>query len=152
MDEAFDGHRRELLVEWFETGIPFNAFMGLRVDALSRGRAVLRIPWRDALIGDTQRPAIHGGVTSMLADTAGGAACFTQLDRPTDRVSTVDLRVDYLRPGAPEDLVCEAVIVRMGNRVAVVKASVYSGKLPGPGSAISPFATAQGVYNIVRRQ
>ena len=151
MDQELDAERLALLVEWFETGIPFNVFVGLKVDSFARGRAVLRIPWRAELIGDTQRDAVHGGVTSMLADTAGGAACFTMLDRPTDRVSTVDLRVDYLRPGAPQDLVCEAKIVRMGNRVGVVKSAVYSGDLPGEDSEILPFATAQGVYNIVRR-
>jgi acyl-coenzyme A thioesterase PaaI-like protein len=67
-------------------------------------------------------------------------------------VSTVDLRVDYLRPGSPEDLVCEAEVVRMGNRVAVMRAHVYSGGLPEAGADVRPIATAQGVYNIVRRE
>jgi acyl-coenzyme A thioesterase PaaI-like protein len=68
-------------------------------------------------------------------------------------VSTVDLRVDYLQPGLAADLVCEAEVVRMGNRVGVMRAQVYSKALPDPdpGSDERPIATAQGVYNIVRR-
>jgi uncharacterized protein (TIGR00369 family) len=153
MSEELNAERHRMIKEWFERGIPFNLFLGLRVDALARGRAVLRIPWRHELIGDVLRPAIHGGVISMLADTAGGAACFTMLDRESDRVSTVDLRVDYLQPGLAADLVCEAEVVRMGNRVGVMRAQVYSKALPDPdpGSDERPIATAQGVYNIVRR-
>jgi uncharacterized protein (TIGR00369 family) len=139
--------RRERLITWFERGIPFNHHLGLRLDALERGHAVLRIPWRAELVGDVERPAVHGGVTSMLVDTAGGAACFAMLDHESDRVSTVDLRVDYLRPGGGEDLVCAATIVRMGNRVAVARMEVYSGHLSSP-----PFATGHGVYNILRRK
>ena len=148
MSEELSADRLRVLTAWFERGIPFNVFVGLRVDALARGRAVLRIPWRHELIGDLLRPAVHGGVISMLADTAGGAAIFTMLDRDNDRVSTVDLRVDYLQPGAPVDLVCRADVVRMGNRVGVMRAEVFSGD---PGEDARPIATAQGVYNIVRR-
>jgi uncharacterized protein (TIGR00369 family) len=144
--------RREQLIGWFERGIPFNQHLGLRVDVLERGHAVLRIPWRDELVGDVERPAVHGGVTSMLVDTAGGAACFAMLDDEADRVSTVDLRVDYLRPGGGEDLVCSATIVRMGNRVAVARMEVYSGQLPPSDAPMPTIATGHGVYNILRRR
>jgi uncharacterized protein (TIGR00369 family) len=144
--------RRARIIEWFERGIPFNLHLGLRIDALERGEAVLRIPWRDELVGDVERPAVHGGVTSMLVDTAGGAACFAMLDHEADRVSTVDLRVDYLRPGGGDDLVCAATIVRMGNRVAVARMEVYSGHLPTPNDPNPQIATGHGVYNILRRR
>jgi uncharacterized protein (TIGR00369 family) len=143
--------RRELLREWFERGIPFNRMLGLVVERIERGHAVLRMPWRDELVGDLARNAVHGGVTSMLVDTAGGAACFAMLDAEDDRVSTVDLRVDYLRPGGAADLWCRAEIVRMGNRVGVARMEVYSGGLPAPGAPAKPIATGQGVYNVVRR-
>jgi len=143
--------RREFLRHWFEQGIPFNRMLGLVVERIERGHAVLRMPWRDELVGDVARGAVHGGVTSMLVDTTGGAACFAMLDEDEDRVSTVDLRVDYLRPGAPADLWCRAEIVRMGNRVGVARMEVFSGGLPDPGSPARPIATGQGVYNVVRR-
>src|SRR4051812_43560037 len=85
--------------------IPFNKFLGVRVLALERGRVELEIPWRDELIGDPVKQAIHGGVISMLADAAGGIVVWSSIENPTSRVSTIDLRVDYLRPGRPEALV-----------------------------------------------
>ncbi|MCA9711394.1 MAG: thioesterase family protein [Myxococcales bacterium] len=143
--------REALLRRWFDEGIPFNRFLGIRLHALVRGRCVLMLPWRDELVGDVSRPAVHGGVISTLIDTAGGCACFGMLDRPQDRLSTVDLRVDYLRPGPADDYYCEGTVVRMGNRVAVARMSLYCGGLPAAGEPDDPVATGQGVYNVVRR-
>jgi len=139
------------LAEFMEQAIPFNRHLGMRVELLQQGRCVLRIPWQDHLIGDPSRPAVHGGVLSTLADTAGGAACFTLLTTASDRVSTVDLRIDYLRPGPSEDLLCDAHTVRMGNRVAVARMHIYSGQLPESDQADLALATGTGVYNVVRR-
>jgi uncharacterized protein (TIGR00369 family) len=135
-----------------EEQIPFNRVLGLRVEQLHAGACVLRLPWRDELIGDPMRPAVHGGVLSALADTAGGLACFSLLTSPEDRVSTVDLRVDYLRPGPALDLWCHAKTIRMGNRVAVARMILFAGDLPPPDRfEDNPIATAQAVYNVVRR-
>jgi uncharacterized protein (TIGR00369 family) len=151
MAEPLDEDRVAKLRIWFEKGIPYNKYLDLKLEVLEHGRAVIRVPWKHQLIGDPTRPAVHGGVLSMLADTAGGAACFAMLDSDRDRVSTVDLRIDYLRPGPAADLVCEANIVRMGNRVGVTRMYVYSEKLPGPGEKPNPVASGQAVYNIVRK-
>lgn len=146
------------LVLFMEEHIPFNKLLGVRVELLRQGECVLRIPWMDALIGDASRPAVHGGVISTLADTAGGAACFSMLSNPKDRVSTVDLRVDYLRPGPSMDLLCYAKTIRMGNKVAVARMEVFAGALPNSNPRARQFdtdeaiATAQAVYNVVRRE
>ena len=150
MERKIEAHLASL-AKFMEEGIPFNRHLGMRVELLEQGRCVLRIPWNDYLIGDPSRPAVHGGVLSTLADTAGGTACFTLLTTSQDRVSTVDLRIDYLRPGPSEDLLCEAHTVRMGNKVAVARMHIYSGTLPEPGEADRALATGTGVYNVVRR-
>jgi uncharacterized protein (TIGR00369 family) len=140
------------LVQLMEELIPFNRVLGLRVEQLRPGFCVVRLPWRDELIGDPMRPAVHGGVLSALADTAGGLACFSLLTSPEDRVSTVDLRIDYLRPGPALDVLCHAKTIRMGNRVAVARMTVFAGSLPPPDQLEdNPIATGQAVYNVVRR-
>ncbi len=123
--------------------IPFNRVLGLKVRHLARGLAVLEIPFRAELIGDRERPALHGGVVSALADTCGGAAVWTQVG-PLDRVSTIDLRVDYLRPGRAETLIATGTVLREGNRVGVVNIVVTH-----EGDA-APIAEAKGVYSIKR--
>jgi uncharacterized protein (TIGR00369 family) len=139
LEEYFEG-----LKHFFEERIRFNALLRMKVEHLGPGTATLRVPYFDDLVGDPFRPALHGGVVSTLVDTVGGMAAFTAV-RPGDRVATVDLRVDYLLPAAPADLIGEAKIVRIGNRVAVCDMLVHQGD---PQRHV---ATGKGVYNVTRR-
>ena len=135
------------LADIMNGAIPFNKHLGVRVACLTEGFCLLRLPWNDFLIGDPSRPSVHGGVLSTLIDTSGGVACWSLLKHPADRLSTVDLRVDYLRPCHDCDLLCEARVVRMGNRVGVARMELFAdhGKNPR-----APIATGQGVYNIAK--
>src|SRR5947209_18603367 len=102
----------EMLKQVMDAYIPFNKFLGIRIAEVDKGRVRMEIPFRDELIGDPIRHALHGGVISTLADTCGGAAVWSAVDDPRSRVQTIDLRIDYLRPGKPETLVAEASVVR----------------------------------------
>ncbi len=124
--------------------IPFNKLLGIQVTELRDGFARLEIPFRQELVGDPFRPAIHGGVISALIDTCGGVAALT-LIAPHGFLSTIDLRVDYLRPGQANTLVCESSVTRMGNRVASVDSRVFH-----PDAPAQLVATGKAVYNIKR--
>lgn len=139
-DELLEGVK-----DFMHEKVLFNKFLGLRVDHLGDGEARMLAPFREEFIGDPFRPALHGGVISTLLDTCGGLAVFTTLEDIRDRTSTVDLRVDYLRPGRKEDLLAQACIVRAGNRVAVVNLKAYH-----PGAEDAPVASGTGVYNVRR--
>lgn len=126
--------------------VPFNKFLGITIEDARDGYVRLQIPFRPEYIGDASRPALHGGVISTLIDTCGGFAVWTQI-RLEDRVSTIDLRVDYLAPGAPEPLVAEGKVVRVGNRVGVVDVRCWQ-----PSAPERTVATGKGVYNIKRKE
>jgi uncharacterized protein (TIGR00369 family) len=134
----------DALRQVMEELIPFNRFLGVKFAGGREGFARLEIPFRDELIGDPMRPALHGGVMSMLADAAGGAAVWTSIEDPRARVSTIDLRIDYLRPGRLVTLVAEAQVVRVGNRVGVADVRLFH-----PDAESETVATGKGVYNIV---
>jgi len=138
--------------------IPFNAHLGLEVRDLSEGSAVLALPFRPEFVGDPIRPALHGGTISMLADTAGGAAVLAGLGMRA-LVSTIDLRIDYLRPGALLELVAEGRLVRLGARVGVARIQVWQETHEGNDSdeacnsedgARRLIAEATGVYSVRR--
>jgi uncharacterized protein (TIGR00369 family) len=134
---------RMQLCRFMEEQIPFNKFLGVKVAAMQGGFARLEIPFRPEFIGDPQRPALHGGVISMLADTAGGLAVWSGLDDERSRVSTIDLRIDYLRPGKLDTLMAEASVVRLGNRVGVADVRLFH-----PSAAGETIATGKGVYSV----
>lgn len=134
----------EVLKHLMEQTIPFNRYLGVRMVKASAGFARLELPFRDELVGDPARPALHGGVLSMLADTAGGAAVWAGVEDDRARVATIDLRIDYLRPGKLELVAAEATVVRIGNRVGVADVRLFH-----PSAEADTIATGKGVYSIV---
>ncbi|MBI2897501.1 MAG: hotdog fold thioesterase [Deltaproteobacteria bacterium] len=136
----------EVVREIMQMVIPFNRFLGFELTDLKPGFARMEVPFRDEFIGDPVRPALHGGVISALIDTCGGAACWTEIE-PADRVSTVDLRVDYLRPGRKHRLVAEGRVIRIGNHVGVVDLTAFHSDSPS-----DLIACGKGVYNVRRSE
>ncbi len=137
---------KKQITQFMEQGIPFNKYLGLKVGALRSGYAELHLDLRDELVGDPLRPALHGGVISALADTCGGACLWSDL-QVGDALSTVDLRVDYLRRCPTQGtLVAAGTTRRLGNRVGVANIVLYMQDTPD-----IHIAEAKGVYNVVRR-
>ncbi len=126
-----------------EDHVPFNRLLGMKGESAGDGRGVLVLPVRPEFIGDSRRPALHGGVVSSLIDTVGGVAAWTALAEG-ESLSTVDLTVDFLEPaGLGGPLRAEAELVRKGNRVCHVRMRVTQ-----EGVVV---AEGRGVYNIHRR-
>ncbi len=141
--EPLDAAAVEVMRAFMEEHIPFNRFLGMKLVDARKGFAHISLPFRDELVGDPFKPALHGGVLSALADTVGGCAVFTVIEAGA-RCSTIDLRIDYLRPGKLEGLQAQAEILRVGNRVAVAKVDVFHT------DAATPIAVAMGVYAVKR--
>ncbi len=127
-----------------EEKIPFNRFIGLKVVEAKEGFVVLKILFRPEFIGDPRRPALHGGLTSMILDSVGGAAGMTTLRSTKDRLATIDLRVDYLQPGDTEDLFAEGKIVKSGNRI------IFTHMIAFQGDHKRIVAEGRGVYHVRR--
>ncbi|MFT5830639.1 MAG: hypothetical protein ACI9D0_001225 [Bacteroidia bacterium] len=104
--------------------IPFNKLMGIEILEVTEVRALLKLPYTEQIVGDPFRPALHGGALAMLADTAGGTAALAATGHG-DKVSTLDMRIDYLRGANLKDTFAEALIVRAGSRAVVVRIHVY---------------------------
>ena len=134
----------DLVRSLIEEHIPFNKHLGIKVLKAAADEVQLCLPYRPEFVGDPIRGALHGGTISALIDTAGGAVAFLNI-RSNERVSTVDLVVDYLRPGPLADIVAKARIVRRGNRVIISNVDV----VPREGEQYV-IAQGRGVYNVAR--
>jgi uncharacterized protein (TIGR00369 family) len=126
---------------------PFHTWLGLTLVEASAQHAVVRVPYKDELIGNPLIPAIHGGITAALIDLAGGAVLFAALGLPTP---TIDMRVDFLRPALAEmDLVAEARAVSVGSTIAYVDVRVVQVPAGAPWPQPEPrlVATGRCVYS-----
>ena len=118
------------LTSMFEEKIVFNRVLGLKITSLKAERVTARIDMRHELVGHYAYNRIHGGVISASLDAMGGLAVMAAIgarhmdEAPLQRLhrfsrlGTIDLRVDYLRPGISEHFELRAEVLRLGSRVA----------------------------------
>lgn len=128
-----------------EKVIPFHAVLGLQLIEMREGYAAIRIPFRQELVGDPRTHRIHGGVISTAMDAAGGAAGITTLSGKEDQIATVDIHIDYLQPGKPEDIIVEGHIVRNGNSLIFTHMTAHH---EGDDKIL---AQARAVYRVKRK-
>ena len=122
----------------FVEGIPFNRVLGIEVVSLNHDCPEVRFAMRPELVGNFKRGMLHGGVISAVHDLTGGLVAFLGVqqklkDRPIEerierfgRIGTIDLRVDYLRPGLGQSFRCKGVPLRTGNKVAVAHMELFN--------------------------
>lgn len=132
-----------VFIKLIEEMIPFNKFLGMQVAYIKPEKLRIDIPFREELIGNPMRRALHGGVLSTVCDAAGGMLIWASLDHIWYNLSTIDLRMDYLRPGKCELLACEATMVRLGKSVGVTDMRCFH-----PSNEQETIATGKGVYSI----
>ena len=121
------------LTELFERLVSFNQILGLKVVRLGPRGAQLRFEMRPELVGHYQHGRLHGGVISATLDAMAGLAIMVALGEkhPEEsaeqvmhrfsRLGTIDLRVDYLRPGIGRHFTASAEVLRLGGRVGSVQ-------------------------------
>ncbi len=137
------------LKDIFEEKIVFNKLLGLKITSLSPDRVTARIDMRHELVGHYSHNRIHGGAISAGLDAVGGLAVMAaigarHLDEPPlqrlhrfAKLGTIDLRVDYLRPGIGDYFELRAEVLRLGSRVASTRMEFLGadGKLLSTGAA-----------------
>ncbi len=111
--------------------------LGVKVTKVAKGRAWGCVPYRSDLVGDPDTGVIAGGVLTTFLDQLCGAAAILAMDEPTI-VATIDLRIDYMRPAQPgRDVLAEAHCVKLGRRVAFVRATAYEDTAENPIAHVS---------------
>ncbi len=120
---TFDG--AELMRSLIATS-PYAVLLGLEVVELGDGRAVLLMPFREALV--TVGRTVHGGALASLLDTTAMAAAWCGAPEP-DRLqgSTIGLSVSYLAPADEADVVAEGRVLRRGRSIAHVEVQATAG-------------------------
>lgn len=117
------------LRELFERMIAFNQVIGMKIESLDPAGPKIRFEMRPELVGHFLTGRLHGGVISSALDVTAGLALMcaigekhpdetaTQVMQRFARMGTIDLRIDYLRPGIGKHFVACAHVTRLGGRI-----------------------------------
>ena len=128
----------QLLQEITEDRIPFNKLIGMKIDNLDLENIKIRFDMRPELVGNFMRGNLHGGVISTVLDVTGGMLVWSgimktmeesTLEELLDRfakIGTIDLRVDYLRPGLGKYFIATGNTLRAGNKHSVTRMELYN--------------------------
>jgi uncharacterized protein (TIGR00369 family) len=126
------------------TGSPHAVALGLSLQSLTPGHAVMSARYDESLIGDPEAGTLHGGVITALLDHACGMAAFAGFGA-NDTPATLDLRIDYMRQAKPGlDVTAEASCLKSHGLVAFVRATAHDG------DPDDPVAIAQAAFMITK--
>lgn len=135
-----DAGQLELFQQWFSDSIPHNKALGLKVVAVRKGFASMRLEWREELVGDPETGVLAGGPLTAMLDSCCGMSVATMLKEPKP-FATLDLRIDYARPATPgKAVIAEAECYRITRSVAFTRAFAHHG------DAKEPIAAAAGTF------
>lgn len=116
--------------------VPFAKLLGIEVDSVEPGIAVLSMKLRDE--HKRNGGIAHGGAVATLIDSAMAFAIMPILAE-NEQSMTVDLTIHYLRPISEGSARATARVVRAGRRVITVSADLVDSQEKLVATALSTY-------------
>ena len=124
--------------------VPHAVALGLELVSSGDGEGVMKVTWREDLVGDPETGVIAGGVVTSLLDHVCGLAVHIAGEAPTP-IATLDLRIDYLRPARPRcDVYAHAHCYKRTRSIAFLRAVAYED------DPEDPVASVQAAFAVTR--
>lgn len=116
--------------------VPFAKLLGIEIESVEPGHAVLSMQIRNDL--KQNHGIAHGGSIAAVIDSAMALAIMPLLAE-TERTTTVDLTIHYLRPLSQGTARASARVVRAGKRVITVSAELFDEQEKLAATALSTY-------------
>jgi len=122
--EALDPRFKQSLLDWMKTKNHFWSLLGMEIVEIKKGWAKLRLPFSRKLANGIG--VAHGGAIFSPADSAVGMALVGLLNKD-ENISTLEMKINYLKPFAEGEIIAEAKIVHKGAMTAIGDVEVRDG-------------------------
>ena len=110
-------------LEVFLSRVPYVGFLGMRAE-LAGDEMTATLPFAPHLVGNTVMPALHGGVLGAFMEMT--ALAQLSVISPAARVhKTIDITIEYLRPGRAEITYARADVRKVGRQIANVHVEAW---------------------------
>lgn len=110
-------------LEIFLGRVPYVRFLGMRAE-LAGDEMTATLPFAPHLVGNTVMPALHGGVLGAFMEMT--ALAQLSVTSPAPRVhKTIDISIEYLRPGKAQFTYARADVRKVGRQFANVHVEAW---------------------------
>ncbi|CAB3883606.1 PaaI family thioesterase [Achromobacter mucicolens] len=99
------------------------ALLGARLHSVEPGRVDIVLPYRQDLC--QQNGFLHAGISTTIADSAGGYAAYT-LFGPGEDVLTSEFKMNFLAPAKGDRFVATGRVVKPGKRLSVCQVEMFA--------------------------
>jgi uncharacterized protein (TIGR00369 family) len=121
-------------LEAFLQRVPYVRFLGMRAE-LAGDEMTAILPFAPHLIGNTVLPALHGGVIGAFLEMT--ALAQLSVVQRSERVhKTIDVTIEYLRPGRALTTYARADLRKVGRRIANVHVEAWQEARSQPVAAL----------------
>lgn len=97
--------------------------IGASLDVVEPGRVDIVLSYRPDLC--QQNGFLHAGISTTIADSAGGYAAFS-LFQPGEDVLTSEFKMNFLAPAKGDRYVASGRVVKPGKRLSVCQVEVHA--------------------------
>jgi uncharacterized protein (TIGR00369 family) len=116
------------------TSVPYIRFLGMTAE-LAGDEMTAVLPFAPHLIGNTMLPALHGGVLGAFMEMT--ALAQLSIREPLRRQpKTIDVTIEYLRPGRALTTYARADVRKLGRRIANVHVEAWQDTRASPVAAL----------------
>ena len=116
---------KDALLDWMKTKNPFWSLLGMEIIEIKKGWAKIRLPFSEKLANGIG--VVHGGAIFSPADSAVGMALIGLVNKD-ENISTLEMKINYLKPLAEGEIIAEAKIVHRGTMTAIGDVEVRDGQ------------------------
>src|SRR4051812_37873186 len=102
-------------------GATFPNVLGTELSSTEEGRAIVSLRAEEWHLNDSG--TVHGGAVSTLIDVAMAEALNTMTEEG-EQPFTIQITVNYMKPGKPGTLTSTAKVRKGGERITIVEAEV----------------------------
>jgi uncharacterized protein (TIGR00369 family) len=125
-------------LEVFLQRVPYVRFLGMQAE-LAGDEMTAVLPFAPQLIGNTYLPALHGGVIGAFLEMTA-LAQLSIVESARRMPKTIDVTIEYLRPGRAQTSYARADLRKVGRRIANVHVEAWQE------DRAKPFAALRGHF------
>ena len=118
----------------FLAGIPYARFLGMSASRAGDEMTAI-LPYAPQLIGNAQIPALHGGVLGAFMEMTA-LLQLTIDERQHRQPRTIDITIEYLRPGRALTTFARADVRKIGRRIVNVHVEAWQEMRAAPVAAL----------------